>query len=67
MYSIVGLVFLGLVPLTEPDWGVMIYMGRQQGVLFMPQAVRDAAVADYRDCPVPTVAGAVLAFTGRNL
>ncbi|MCB9453724.1 MAG: ABC transporter permease [Anaerolineaceae bacterium] len=38
MYSIVGLVFLGLVPLTEPDWGVMIYTGRQQGVLFLPQA-----------------------------
>lgn len=38
MYSIVALVFLGLVPLTEPDWGVMIYMGRQQGVLFNPQA-----------------------------
>lgn len=38
MYSIVGLVFLGMVPLTEPDWGVMIYTGRQQGVLFLPQA-----------------------------
>jgi peptide/nickel transport system permease protein len=38
MYSIVGLVFLGLVPLTEPDWGVMIFTGRQQGVLFQPQA-----------------------------
>lgn len=38
MYSIVGLVFLGLVPLSEPDWAVMIYTGRQQGVLFLPQA-----------------------------
>ncbi|MCK6577851.1 MAG: ABC transporter permease [Anaerolineae bacterium] len=38
MYSIVGLVFLGLVPLREPDWAVMIYTGRQQGVLFLPQA-----------------------------
>lgn len=38
MYSIVGLVFLGLVPLNEPDWGVMIFTGRQQGVLFQPQA-----------------------------
>lgn len=38
MYSIVGLVFLGLVPLREPDWGVMIFTGRQQGVLFQPQA-----------------------------
>lgn len=38
MYTIVGLVFLGLVPLREPDWAVMIYTGRQQGVLFLPQA-----------------------------
>jgi peptide/nickel transport system permease protein len=38
MYSIVGLVFLGLVPLVEPDWGVMIFMGRQQGVLSNPLA-----------------------------
>jgi peptide/nickel transport system permease protein len=38
MYSIVGLVFLGLVPLVEPDWGVMIFMGRQQGVLSNPSA-----------------------------
>lgn len=38
MYSIVGLVFLGLVPLQEPDWGVMIFLGRQQGVLFNPSA-----------------------------
>lgn len=38
MYSIVGLVFLGLVPLREPDWAVMIASGRQQGVLFLPQA-----------------------------
>jgi peptide/nickel transport system permease protein len=38
MYSIVGLVFLGLVPLVEPDWGVMIFMGRQQGVLANPMA-----------------------------
>jgi peptide/nickel transport system permease protein len=38
MYSIVGLVVLGLVPLHEPDWGVMIFMGRQQGALFNPNA-----------------------------
>jgi peptide/nickel transport system permease protein len=33
MYSLVGLVFLGLVPIKEPDWGVMIVIGRQQGAL----------------------------------
>lgn len=38
MYALVGLVVLGLVPLSEPDWGVMIFMGRQQGALFNPNA-----------------------------
>lgn len=38
VYSIVGLVLLGMVPLREPDWAVMIFTGRQQGVLFLPQA-----------------------------
>jgi peptide/nickel transport system permease protein len=38
MYSIVALTFLGMVPLTEPDWAVMIFTGRQQGVIFLPQA-----------------------------
>lgn len=39
MYAIVGLVFLGMVPLEEPDWGAMIVMGRQRGALFNPEAV----------------------------
>jgi peptide/nickel transport system permease protein len=38
MYALVGLVVLGLVPLQEPDWGVMIFMGRQQGALFNASA-----------------------------
>lgn len=38
MYALVGLVVLGIVPLQEPDWGVMIFMGRQQGALFSPAA-----------------------------
>jgi peptide/nickel transport system permease protein len=38
MYSIVGLTFLGMVPLRDPDWAVMIFTGRQQGVIFLPQA-----------------------------
>lgn len=38
MYNLVLLVILGLVPLTEPDWGVMISMGRQQGALYNPNA-----------------------------
>jgi peptide/nickel transport system permease protein len=38
MYSIVALTFLGMGSLRDPDWAVMIYTGRQQGVLFLPQA-----------------------------
>jgi peptide/nickel transport system permease protein len=38
MYAQVGLVFLGLVPLSEPDWGVMILLARQQGALFLRDA-----------------------------
>lgn len=38
MYSIVGLMFLGIVPLDEPDWGLMIFTGRQQGSLSNPEA-----------------------------
>jgi peptide/nickel transport system permease protein len=38
MYAQIGLVFLGLVPLQEPDWGVMIFVARQQGALFLREA-----------------------------
>jgi peptide/nickel transport system permease protein len=38
MYALVALVVIGIVPLQEPDWGVMIFMGRQQGALFNPSA-----------------------------
>jgi peptide/nickel transport system permease protein len=38
MYSIVALIFLGLAPLREPDWADMIFTGRQQGLLSLPQA-----------------------------
>ncbi len=38
MYSIVGLVFLGMVPIQEPDWGVMIYIGRSRGAIFSADA-----------------------------
>lgn len=39
VYQLVGLVFLGMVPLQEPDWAVMIYMGRQQGAIFNADAI----------------------------
>lgn len=38
MYNLVGLVFLGMVPIKEPDWGVMIYFGRAKGAIFNPNA-----------------------------
>ncbi len=38
MYNIVGLVFLGMVPIHEPDWSVMIYFGRSRGAIFSPEA-----------------------------
>ncbi len=38
MYNVVGLVFLGMVLINEPDWGVMIYLGRSRGAIFNPDA-----------------------------
>ncbi len=39
VYLLVALVFLGMVPLQEPDWGIMIYFGRTKGAIFNPSAV----------------------------
>lgn len=39
MYAIVGLVILGLVPLVEPDWGVMIWNSSRQGAFFNRSAM----------------------------
>ncbi|WP_238625442.1 ABC transporter permease [Aggregatilinea lenta] len=38
MYNLVGLIFLGMVPIQEPDWGVMIYFGRTKGAIFNADA-----------------------------
>ncbi len=38
MYALVGLVFLGMVPVQEPDWAVMIYIGRTRQVIFNARA-----------------------------
>ncbi len=38
MYALVGLVFLGMVPVKEPDWAVMIYVGRTRQVIFNARA-----------------------------
>jgi peptide/nickel transport system permease protein len=36
MYSQITLVVLGLVPLREPDWGLMIFNANQRGAFFNP-------------------------------
>jgi peptide/nickel transport system permease protein len=39
MYSLVGLVVLGMVPLREPDWGIMIWNARNSGAFYNPNAI----------------------------
>lgn len=39
MYALVGLVILGMVPLREPDWGIMIWNARSRGAFYNPDAV----------------------------
>lgn len=34
MYSLVGLVILGMVPLREPDWGIMIWNAQTRGAFY---------------------------------
>jgi peptide/nickel transport system permease protein len=38
MYQQVGLVFLGLAPINDYTWGVMLYFGRTRGTLFSPDS-----------------------------
>lgn len=39
MYALVGLVILGMVPLREPDWGIMIWNAQSRGAFFNANAV----------------------------
>ena len=39
IYQQTGLIFLGLVPFSGTNWGVMIDLARRRGALFAPQAV----------------------------
>ncbi|MGB7338949.1 MAG: ABC transporter permease [Phototrophicaceae bacterium] len=39
MYSLVGLVILGMVPLREPDWGIMIWNAQTRGAFYNSDAV----------------------------
>ena len=38
MYEQVGLIFLGMVPINDYTWGVMLYFGRSRGTLFSPDS-----------------------------
>lgn len=38
MYDQVGLIFLGMVPINDYTWGVMLYFGRSRGTLFSPDS-----------------------------
>jgi peptide/nickel transport system permease protein len=34
MYAQIGLIFLGMAPINDYTWGVMLYFGRTRGTLF---------------------------------
>lgn len=38
MYQQVGLIFLGMAPINDYTWGVMLYFGRTRGTLFSPDS-----------------------------
>jgi peptide/nickel transport system permease protein len=39
MYALVGLVILGMVPLREPDWGIMIWNAQSRGAFYNSDAM----------------------------
>lgn len=38
MYDQIGLIFLGMAPINDYTWGVMLYFGRSRGTLFNPDS-----------------------------
>lgn len=38
MYAQIGLIFLGMAPINDYSWGVMLYFGRTRGTLFSPDS-----------------------------
>ena len=57
MYEQIGLVVLGLAPITDYTWGVMLYFGRTRGTLFNPDGASMAlspvlAIALFQVCLV---------------
>lgn len=39
MYQQIGLIFLGLAPINDYTWGVMLFFGRSRGTLFSPDSM----------------------------
>ncbi|HET6701083.1 MAG TPA: ABC transporter permease [Gemmatimonadaceae bacterium] len=39
MYAMVGITFLGLVPLSGTNWGIMLYFAQSQGALFFRNSI----------------------------
>lgn len=39
MYQQVGLIFLGMAPINDYSWGVMLFFGRTRGTLFSPDSM----------------------------
>lgn len=57
MYEQIGLVVLGLAPINDYTWGVMLYFGRTRGTLFNPDGASMAlspvlAIAVFQVCLV---------------
>ena len=57
MYEQIGLVVLGLAPISDYTWGVMLYFGRTRGTLFNPDGASMAlspvlAIALFQVCLV---------------
>lgn len=39
MYQQVGLIFLGMAPINDYTWGVMLFFGRTRGTMFSPDSI----------------------------
>jgi peptide/nickel transport system permease protein len=57
MYEQIGLVVLGLAPINDYTWGVMLYFGRSRGTLYNPDGASMAlspvlAIAFFQVCLV---------------
>jgi peptide/nickel transport system permease protein len=39
VYAQVGIIFLGLIPLSGANWGVMLYQAQNQGALYFADSL----------------------------